>query len=172
MVIFMNSNSMKATRISIRELTELSILCALMFVLKEIMDIIPNVHPVALLIIFTGLHYGWKALYPVFGFVLLEIAVFGLGIWTAMYLYIWPLLVVIVMFFRGNKSTAFWAIIAGIFGLCFGALCSIPYIFISGIRSAVSFWIAGIPFDLIHGFSNFVIVLLVLPILETIYAKI
>lgn len=168
----MNSNSMKATRISVRELTELSILCALMFVLKELMDVIPNVHPVALLIIFTSLHYGWKALYSVFGFVLLEIAVFGFGIWTAMYLYIWPFLVVIVMLFRSNTSNVIWGIIAGIFGLCFGALCSIPYIFISGAESAISFWIAGIPFDLIHCASNFLIVLTCLPILEGIYRKI
>ena len=64
MVMFMNSSSMKATRITVRELTELSVVCALMFVLKELMDVIPNVHPVALLIIFASLHYGWRALHP------------------------------------------------------------------------------------------------------------
>ena len=182
----MNSHSMKATTISnktvtgnvpsiiegtktsvvsIRELTELSVICALMFGIKEAMNILPNIHPVALIIILATMIYGWKAMYPVVGFCLLEIGVFGLGPWSLMYLYIWPLLVVIAMLFRENRNWLVWALIAGVYGLMFGALCTIPYIFTSGIQAAIAYWIAGIPFDLIHGASNFVIVLVLLPIL-------
>lgn len=171
----MNSHSMKVTTVSnrktpsasvsIRELTELSVICALMFGIKEAMNILPNIHPVALIIILATMIYGWKAMYPVVGFCLLEIGVFGLGPWSLMYLYIWPLLVGIAMLFRDNRNWFVWALIAGVFGLMFGALCAIPYIFTSGIQAAVAYWIAGIPFDLIHGVSNFAIVLIMLPIL-------
>jgi len=57
------------------------------------------------------------------------------------------------------------ALISGFFGLCFGLLCSFPYIFIGsesvrvGLRYAVGWWIAGIPWDILHGVSNFAIML-------------
>lgn len=159
-----NSNT-KVANVSIRELTELSLICALMFGLKEAMNILPNIHPVALVIILTTMIYGWKAMYPVIGFCILEVGVFGLGPWTLNYLYVWPLLVVIAMLFRNNRNWLIWGLIAGVFGLVFGALCAIPYIFTSGVQAAVAYWIAGIPFDLIHGASNFVIVSALLPIL-------
>jgi len=51
--------------------------------------------------------------------------------------------------------------------LTFGALCSIPYLFmgwingsfLTGIQSAMAYWITGIPFDILHGISNFFIML-------------
>lgn len=49
--------------------------------------------------------------------------------------------------------------VAGLFGLCFGALCSIPYIFIGGWAMAFSYWISGLPFDLVHCAGNFVLTL-------------
>ena len=36
---------------------------------------------------------------------------------------------------------------------------SIPYLFIGGIHTAVAWWVSGIPFDMIHGVSNFVLML-------------
>lgn len=166
----MNSSLTKA--INIYEIAELSLMCALMFVLKETMNVLPNIHPVALLIMLCTMVYGWKALYPVFGFIILEYAVFGFGPWSLMYLYIWPLLVVISMLIRNQRNRFVWGTAAGIFGLCFGALCSIPYLITSGIEGAMSFWIAGIPFDLIHGVSNFCIVTLLLPRLYNLTIKI
>ena len=75
-----------------------------------------------------------------------------------MYLYIWSILAIVVLCFRKQNSAVWWAIIAGIFGFVFGALCSIPYFFISGIHGAMAYWISGIPFDLIHGVSNSIVV--------------
>ena len=63
----------KSARLSIREIAELSLFCALMVAGKECLRLIPNVHPVTLLLLATAV-YGAKALYPAFGFALLEIA--------------------------------------------------------------------------------------------------
>lgn len=41
----------------------------------------------------------------------------------------------------------------------FGAMCSTPYLFIGEIHTAVAWWVSGIPFDMIHGVSNFVLML-------------
>lgn len=38
-------------------------------------------------------------------------------------------------------------------------MCSIPYLFIGGIHTAVAWWVSGIPFDMIHGVSNLVLML-------------
>ena len=75
------------------------------------------------------------------------------------YLYTWPVLAAVTVLLGRSESPLFWAVIAGIFGLCFGALCALPYLFAGGWAAAVSYWIAGIPFDLIHCASNFVITL-------------
>lgn len=165
------SSRSKSTKKKVEEIAQLAILCTLMFVSKELMNVLPNINPMALLIIFTTLNFGWKALYPVFGFVIFETVLLGPGLWTVMYFYIWPLLIVITMIFINTKSTFIWAVIACIFGLLFGALCSLPYIYLSGIKAAVAYWIAGIPFDLIHGIANFFIVLFVLPILQKLPFK-
>ena len=39
-------------------------------------------HPVTLLLLLATAVYGAKALYPAFGFALLEIALYGAGLWN------------------------------------------------------------------------------------------
>lgn len=134
----------KSARLSIREIAELSLFCALMVAGKECLRLIPNVHPVTLLLLLATAVYGAKALYPAFGFALLEIALYGAGLWNLMYLYVWPIVVLAALPFRRSESRAFWAAIAGLHGLCFGALCAIPYFFIGGWQMAFSWWVSGI----------------------------
>jgi energy-coupling factor transport system substrate-specific component len=66
-----------------------------------------------------------------------------------------------------NSALSF-SILSGAFGLLFGFMCSVPYIFIgsagadlsAGIATAFAWWIAGIPWDLVHGAANFAIMLI------------
>ena len=166
-------NSMgKDKKITTKELVELAIMAAIMFVGKEAMNALPNIHPVMLLIILSCLEYGWLAMLPTCIFSLLEVIVYGMGFWGFTYLYMWPLAVVIVMLFRKHESNLFWAILAGLYGLIFGALTMIPYIFTLGFKTCVSYWISGIPYDLIHCASNFVIVFALLPVLRKLLKRI
>ena len=57
-------------------------------------------------------------------------------------------------------STITFSILAAAFGLFFGALCAIVYLFIGGPNLMISWWISGIPFDILHGISNFWMVFL------------
>lgn len=161
----------KAARLTAREIAELSLICALMVAGKESLRVIPNVHPVTLLLLLATILYGAKALYPAFGFALLEIALYGAGIWNLMYLYVWPLAVLAALPFRKETSRALWAAIAGLHGLIFGALCAIPYFFIGGWRMAVSWWISGIPYDVIHCVSNAVLAFVLLPPLRKLMER-
>ena len=138
----------------------LALMAALMVASQVAMAALPNIHLVAVFIIVTTLAFGWKAMLSVAVFVALEGVIFGFGIWWISYLYVWPALVAVVMIFRENDSSLLWAIIAGAHGLLFGAMCAVPYLFIGGWEMAVSYWVAGIPFDLVHCAGNFVVTLL------------
>ena len=165
----------KSARLSAREIAELSLICALMVAGKEGLRVIPNVHPVTLLLLLATAVYGVKALYPAFGFAILEIALYGAGLWNLMYLYVWPIVVFAALPFRPSRSRALWAALAGLHGLCFGALCAIPYLFIGGWKMAFTWWLSGIPYDVIHCVSNAVLVFALLPplrkLLETLKAR-
>ena len=159
------------TRFKARDIALLALMAALMFASQVAMAALPNIHLVALLIILTSLQFGWRALCSVYVFVLLEGLMFGLSPWWIAYLYAWPLLVVVTVLFRNNTAPLFWAVIAGVHGLLFGALCAIPQIFILGAKGAVAWWLSGIPFDLAHCAGNFVLTLVLLKPLRKVFDK-
>jgi energy-coupling factor transport system substrate-specific component len=100
-------------------------------------------------------------------FVLLEGILFGIHFWWISYLYVWALLVLITQLLRNQESPLFWSMLSAMFGLGFGALCAIPYGITgalngglwNGAIAAFSWWVAGIPYDLLHCAGNFVIML-------------
>lgn len=146
-----------------RELAELAVLTALTVAGKEVMNVLPNIHPVTLFLLLGVLLYGRKALYVAVAFSLVEVLLYGAS--TLVYLYLWPLLVLVALPFRHRESRLLWGALAGIFGLSFGALCAIPRLLVGGWSYAVSYWVSGIPFDLTHGASNAVLAyLLLLPL--------
>jgi energy-coupling factor transport system substrate-specific component len=144
---------------SVRELVLLALCTALIFGLQVAMAPLPNIEPVTLLIMLYTRMFHRRTLYIIYAFALLEGLLYGFGIWWIMYLYVWTLLWLAVTLLGPDQHPVVMAVTAGVFGLVFGALCAIPYIFISGIPTAFAWWVAGIPFDLIHGVSNFLIAL-------------
>jgi energy-coupling factor transport system substrate-specific component len=70
---------------------------------------------------------------------------------------------------------ALWASVAAVFGLLFGLLCAPVYLFSGGLGYAVSWWVSGIPYDLLHCGGNFVMALLLFvplrKLLENLYAR-
>ncbi|MBQ6442749.1 MAG: hypothetical protein IJJ13_09220 [Lachnospiraceae bacterium] len=128
---------------------------------------LPNIELTSFWLIMFTLYFGWQVVAVVPVFILLEGAIYGIQLWWIMYLYAWPLLVLITWLLRKKASAILMAVVSGIFGLCFGALCAIPYFFIglssggiaSGWTTAVTWWIAGIPWDFVHCIGNVVIML-------------
>lgn len=167
----MTLRSTSAGKPAAREIAELAVFCALMLAGKEALRLLPNIHPITLLILLCVRVYGKRALYPTFAFALLEIALYGAGIWNIMYLYTWPLLVLAALPFRKSESRLFWAALAGLHGVLFGPLCAIPYLFIGGWRMMLAWWVAGIPFDIIHGVSNMALTFVLLPPLYRLLQK-
>ena len=75
-----------------REVAVLGLLGALLFGSKAALAWLPNVEPVSLLVIVYTVVLGWRALFPICVYILLEYVTWGFGLWSACYLYVWPLL--------------------------------------------------------------------------------
>ena len=151
------------------------VLGALTFALQVAMAPLPNIEPVSLLVIIFAVVFGFKCLYPVYVFVVMEILFYGISTWNIYYLYIWTILAVAAVLLRKQKSAFSWALLSGAFGLAFGALCGIIDIFIGGFAYAASKWVSGIPFDLLHCGGNFGIALIMFnplrSVMEKLYAR-
>ena len=153
---------MHKTKLTLAQIALFGMLGALTFGAKVAMSGLYNIEPVSLMVMLFAVVFGWKCLYPIYLYVLLEILLYGINLWNINYLYIWTVLAIIAILCRKNQSVWFWAAVAGIFGLLFGALCSIPYFLVGGWAAGFSYWVAGIPFDLIHCASNAILTALLL----------
>lgn len=162
---------MAKQKLRLSELILFGVLGALTFATKVVMAGLPNIEPVSLCLLVYGAVFGYKALYPTYIYVAMEILYFGLGTWNICYLYIWAILTVVAIAFRGMKQPLGWALISGVYGLLFGALCAIVDAFIGGLGYAVAKWASGIPFDIAHCAGNFCIALVLFKPLRELLEK-
>lgn len=163
---------MDTKKICVKDIVTIGMMTAMLEAAKAALMGIPNVEIVSFLIIVFTLCFGRKIVYALAAFILIEGIIFGFGTWWLMYLYAWPLLAFVTWIFRKQKSKWVFCTISGVFGLLFGALCSIPYFFIGGWSMAFSWWIAGIPYDLIHGAGNFLLCMILFEPIQKIIRRI
>lgn len=162
---------MKDKKLPLKDMLALSMLAALMFCAKFALQNIPNVHLGAVLLIVATLRFGVKALYMVFVYIMLEGLFFGFSIWWIPYTYIWAILVLAVLPQRKHKSWLMLSVTGALHGYLFGAMCAIVTAVVGGLHAGFSFWISGIPYDLIHGTSNLILCLVLLRPLDKLAQK-
>ena len=160
-----------STKLSVREISILSLLGALMLALQVAASGLPNIHLTAPIIIMAAVFFSWKSLYAIAVFIMLEGLVWGFGLWWACYWYLWPALAIPAILLRQNRSSLVWALIAALHGLLFGALYALAYYFVGGWEMVLAKWISGIPFDLAHCAGNFVLTLLLFKPLYKAFEK-
>ena len=162
-------------KLTLGEVCLFGILGAMTFAAKYVMSGLPNIEPVSLMVMLFAVTFGLKAIFPIYLYVLLEILFFGLGLWNINYLYVWMVLAILALALRDMTHPLGWAMLSGVFGLFFGALCGIADIFIGGWEYAVTKWISGIPFDIAHCVGNFAIALILFgplrKLMEKMYAN-
>ena len=139
---------------SLRETVVLALFAALFIISKEALAALPNIEVVSLLIILLTHHVGLKALWSVYTFVAVQLLIYPSGVWMISYLYVWAILVFAVCLLRRFGNPLLYTIIAGVFGILFGVLCSVPAFFIGGFGYGVSWIISGLSFDLTHCIGN------------------
>ena len=135
------------------------------------MSFLPNIEIVTLLFILYTLVLGKKVFLVIYAFVLLEGIFYGFGLWWLNYLYIWTILAIVVLMFRKQDSVLFWSIISGFYGLTYGALCSLIYLFIGGPNTAFAYWVSGLGFDVTHCIGNVVVCLILFKPLRYVLEK-
>lgn len=170
----MNNNSKS------KEVALAGMMIAVLVASKLALASLPNIELVSFLIILFTKKFGRKMLFVIPAYILIEIMIFGFDImWVVAYCYIWPLLYLLTRLFGKNESPVSLSVLSGFFGLVFGFLCSFPYLFITtgtnptaSLASAITWWIAGIPYDVIHGISNFVIMLVLYVPVSRVFERI
>ncbi len=150
---------MRKQKLSTYDIVLFGILGALTFAFKYVMSYLPNIEPVSLLVMLFAVTFGWKALFPTYLYVAMEIYVYGINTWNIYYLYIWALLAAAAVMLRKMEEPLGWAILSAAFGLAFGGLCGITDIFLLGFEAAAAKWVSGIWFDITHCIGNFVMAL-------------
>ena len=121
-----------------RDITIMALMVAIIEVSKVALAQVPNVELTSFWIIMFTLYFGPRIFYVIPVFILIEGLMYGFGLWWIMYLYAWPMLALVVLLL-GKMNTAWdWSFVSGLFGLSFGFLCAIPYVFTSGFAGAVT----------------------------------
>ena len=143
-----------------RGLVTAAFLAAVLTASKYALDGLPNIELVSLLVILYTLEYPRLVVPAVYTYLLVYGLLNGFGLWWFPHLYIWAILIGLTHLARKNDSVLLWALLSGVFGLCYGALYAVAHAFAAGPAGGVAYWVTGIPFDLLHGGGNFVAALL------------
>ena len=147
-----------------------SMLGAIMFCSKIVMEALPNIHLIGALTMIYTLVYRKKALYPIYIFALLTGLYGGFGLWWVPYLYIWTILWGVTMLLPKNMSpkvaTIIYPLICSLHGLAYGTLYAPAQALLFGLdfEGMIAWIISGIPFDLLQAGGNLVAGLLITPI--------
>ncbi len=164
----------KSKALTIREIVIFAMLGALMFASDIAMEALPNIHLVGVFIVATTVVYRWKALYPLYVYVVLTGLYAGFSMWWVPYLYVWTVLWGIVMLLPRKMpkwlAPIVYMTVAGVFGLLFGTIYAPMQALLMGFDFKQTMaWIgAGLYFDLIHGIGNFCLGILIVPIIHTL----
>lgn len=142
-----------------------------MYASKIIMEMLPNVHLLGVFVIAFTVVYRKKALYPIYTYVLLNGVLCGFAAWWIPYLYIWTVLWGAVMLLpkrmpRKIRPVVYMTVCA-MHGFLFGTLYAPAQAILYGLsfKGMIAWIIAGLPFDCIHGISNFFCGILIMPII-------
>lgn len=144
---------------------------SLTFAAKVAMAGLPNIEPTSLFVMLYAVVFGRKCVYPIYTYVVMEFLCYGFHLWSINYLYVWLILAICAWLLRAVKNPFVWALLSGAFGLLFGLLCTPVYAISGGIGYAVSWWISGVPFDLMHAGGNFVMALVLFVPLRKLLTK-
>ncbi len=156
---------------SSKDIALIAMMVAIIETCKMAMSFLPNIELTSFWVIMFTLYFGWRIIYVIPVFILIEAAIFGIGPWWFMYLYAWPILAIVTLLFRKKDSAFTWACVSGVFGLLFGFMCSFVYLVSGGPYAAFTWWVAGIPWDFTHGVANFVLMLVLYKPIRNIMNK-
>lgn len=155
---------------------------ALMYASKLLMSALPNIHLIGVFVIAITRVYRQKALFPIYIFIGIEGIFSGFATWWIPNLYLWTILWLATMILPKdipNKwQPILFMVLCALHGFLYGTLFAPAQAILFGLdfKQMIAWIITGLPFDLIHGISNFFCGLLIVPIIKILsnaeqYAK-
>ena len=169
----MNSSApSKKRKLSVAELTIFAMLGALMYCSKLIMEWAPNIHLLGMFIMVFTVVYRKKALIPIYIFVFMTGLFNGFSVWWIPYVYIWAVLWALTMLLPKKMPTAAKAVVyplvCALHGFAYGTLYAPAQALMFGFNfeQTIAWILSGIPFDIIHGISNFAAGFMILPLVN------
>ena len=159
-------------KLSIRETAVFSMLGAMMYASKMIMEVVPNVHLLGLFVVAFTVVYRKKALYPIYVFVFITGLMNGFATWWLPYLYLWTVLWGMTMLLPKGIPEKWkplvYMVVCALHGYLYGTLYAPAQALLYGLDfKGMLTWIgAGLPFDLVHGTSNFLCGMLIYPMVK------
>lgn len=161
-------------KLIIREIAIFGMLGTVMYASKMIMEMFPNIHLIGVFTVAFTVVYRKKALYPIYTYVILNGIFCGFATWWIPYLYVWTILWGAVMLLpkrlpKKLQPFVYMAVCAA-HGFLFGTLYAPAQAIIFGLsfKGMIAWIIAGLPWDCIHGVSNFLCGILILPIVSAL----
>lgn len=159
-------------KLSVKEIVVFGMLGALMYASKAIMEVLPNIHLLGVFTVAFTVVYRKKALYPIYTYVLLNGVFAGFNMWWIPYLYLWTVLWGAVMLLPRNMPKKIeplvYMTVCALHGFLYGTLYAPAQAIMFGLnfKGMIAWIIAGLPYDAIHGVSNFFCGLLIVPIIR------
>ena len=145
-----------------------------MYASKVIMEFAPNVHLLGVFTVSFTVVYRKKALYPIYTYVLLNGLFCGFSTWWLPYLYLWTLLWGAVMLLPRKMPAKIrplvYMTVCAAHGFLFGTLYAPAQALLYSLsfRAMLAWIVAGLPWDCIHGVSNFFCGMLIMPIVSVL----
>ena len=143
-----------------------------MYASKMIMEVAPNVHLLGVFTIAFTVVYRKKALYPIYTYVLLNGIFCGFATWWIPYLYLWAVLWGATMLLPKRIPEKLrplvYMLLCAAHGFLFGTLYAPAQALLYGLsfQKMVAWIISGLPWDFVHGVSNFFCGILIVPIIK------
>lgn len=158
-------------KLTTREIAVFGMLGAVMYASKFIMELLPNVHLLGVFTVAFTVVYRKKALYPIYTYVILNGIFCGFATWWIPYLYLWTVLWGAVMLLPekipGRVRPVVYMTVCAAHGFLYGTLYAPSQAVLYGLsfEKTIAWIIAGLPWDCIHGISNFFCGILIVPVI-------
>lgn len=143
-----------------------------MYASKMIMEVAPNVHLLGVFTIAFTVVYRKKALYPIYTYVLLNGIFCGFATWWIPYLYLWAVLWGATMLLPKRIPEKLrplvYMLLCAAHGFLFGTLYAPAQALLYGLsfQKMIAWIISGLPWDFVHGVSNFFCGILIVPVIK------
>lgn len=161
-------------KLTAREIAVFGMLGAVMYASKMLMEVFPNIHLLGMFTMAFTIQYRKKALYPIYVYVLILGMFSGFSTWWVPHLYLWAILWGVTMLLPRTMPSRVRPIVymtvCAVHGFLYGVLYAPAQAVLFGldVHGMIAWIMAGLPFDLIHGVSNFFAGALIQPVVSAL----